>query len=72
MLLFSPMKPKRLTEYHAAEKHLSKKDGYRILKSLDKPPTSKELTAIGLAFKPYRTIASWYLWQVPRPPKVKR
>lgn len=42
------------------------RDGYRRLKQLDKAPTPKELRQIGQAWSPYRTIASWYLWQVPR------
>jgi DNA-3-methyladenine glycosylase II len=42
------------------------KDGYRRLKSLEKAPTPKQLETIGRAWKPYRTIASWYLWRVPK------
>jgi len=42
------------------------KDGYKRLKSLDKAPTPKQFAIIGEAWKPYRTIAAWYLWRVPR------
>ena len=41
-------------------------DGYRRLKSLDAVPTRKEMDALGQAWSPYRTIAAWYLWRVPR------
>ncbi|MDI1298921.1 DNA-3-methyladenine glycosylase [Methylotenera sp.] len=40
--------------------------GYKRLKKLDVAPTRKEITEIGKAFSPYRTIASWYLWRVPK------
>lgn len=42
------------------------RDGYRRLKKLDQAPTPKRLWQIGTAWSPYRTIASWYLWRVPR------
>ncbi|HSH73714.1 MAG TPA: DNA-3-methyladenine glycosylase [Methylophilaceae bacterium] len=42
------------------------KDGYKRLKLLDAPPTSKEITLLGQAWSPYRSIAAWYLWRVPR------
>ncbi len=42
------------------------RDGYRRLKKLDQAPTPKRLWQIGTAWTPYRTIASWYLWRVPR------
>jgi len=42
------------------------KEGYKRLKSLEKAPTPKQLAVIGEAWKPYRTIAAWYLWRVPR------
>ena len=41
-------------------------DGYRQLKKLDTAPKRKEMTEIGKAWNPYRTIASWYLWRVPK------
>lgn len=45
---------------------LGVREGYRRLKGLEKAPTPKELTEIGQAWQPYRTIASWYLWRVPK------
>lgn len=41
-------------------------EGYKRLKKLDVAPKSKEITEIGKAWSPYRTIASWYLWRVPK------
>ena len=41
-------------------------DGYRRLKKLDAAPKRKQIAEIGLAWSPYRTIASWYLWRVPK------
>ncbi|MDP1595478.1 MAG: DNA-3-methyladenine glycosylase [Methylotenera sp.] len=41
-------------------------DGYRRLKKLDAPPKRKQMAEIGKAWSPYRTIASWYLWRVPK------
>ncbi len=40
--------------------------GYQRLKGLEKPPKPKELAKIGEAWSPYRTVASWYLWRVPK------
>jgi DNA-3-methyladenine glycosylase II len=40
--------------------------GYKRLKKLDATPTQKEIAEIGKAWSPYRTIASWYLWRVPK------
>lgn len=40
--------------------------GYQRLKKLTAPPAKKELAAIGEAWSPYRSIASWYLWRVPK------
>lgn len=42
------------------------RDGYRRLKSLDSAPTRKIMEQLGAAWQPYRTIAAWYLWRVPR------
>lgn len=42
------------------------REGYKRLKGLEKAPTPKTLAAIGQAWSPYRTVASWYLWRVPR------
>ena len=37
--------------------------GYQTLKKLDTLPKPKLLLTAGEAWKPYRTIASWYLWR---------
>ena len=42
------------------------RDGYRRLKQLETAPTPKELQQIGRAWSPYRTVATWYLWRVPK------
>lgn len=39
------------------------RDGYRVLYGLDVQPKPKALAEIGLAWAPYRSIASWYLWR---------
>jgi DNA-3-methyladenine glycosylase II len=41
-------------------------EGYKRLKQLDVAPKRKEIAEIGKAWSPYRTIASWYLWRVPK------
>ncbi len=38
--------------------------GYKRLKHLANTPKAKELSIIGEAWQPYRSIASWYLWRV--------
>ncbi len=42
------------------------RDGYRRLKSLPRAPGRRELAAAGEPLRPYRTIAAWYLWRVPK------
>lgn len=42
------------------------REGYRALKSLPTQPKPKELRDIGEAWAPHRTVASWYLWRMPR------
>jgi DNA-3-methyladenine glycosylase II len=42
------------------------REGYRALKSLPEQPRPKELREIGRAWAPHRTVASWYLWRIPR------
>lgn len=41
-------------------------DGYRRLKNLEAAPKRKMMAEIGKAWSPYRTVASWYLWRVPK------
>jgi DNA-3-methyladenine glycosylase II len=41
-------------------------EGYKRLKKLDIAPKRKEIAEIGKAWSPYRTIASWYLWRMPK------
>ena len=40
--------------------------GYKRFKRLDSAPKRKEINEISQAWRPYRTIASWYLWRVPK------
>lgn len=40
--------------------------GYKRLKKLEHAPNRKEMMEIGKAWSPYRTIASWYLWRMPK------
>jgi DNA-3-methyladenine glycosylase II len=40
--------------------------GYKRLKKLEIAPKRKEMAEIGKAWSPHRTIASWYLWRVPK------
>jgi DNA-3-methyladenine glycosylase II len=42
------------------------REGYRVLKSLKEQPKPKALREISKAWAPHRTVASWYLWQIPR------
>ncbi len=41
-------------------------EGYKRLKKLEAAPKRKEITEIGKAWSPHRTVASWYLWRVPK------
>ncbi|HYN53723.1 MAG TPA: DNA-3-methyladenine glycosylase [Methylotenera sp.] len=41
-------------------------EGYRRLKKLESAPKRKQIAEIALAWSPYRTIASWYLWRMPK------
>ena len=41
-------------------------NGYKRLKKLDSAPKRKEMMEISKPWAPYRTIASWYLWRVPK------
>jgi DNA-3-methyladenine glycosylase II len=40
--------------------------GYTRLKKLASPPKPKQMSEIGKAWSPFRSIASWYLWRVPK------
>ena len=41
-------------------------EGYKRLKKLEVAPKRKEIAELGLAWSPHRTVASWYLWRVPK------
>jgi len=41
-------------------------EGYRRLKKLVVVPKRKEMAELGKAWSPHRTVASWYLWRVPK------
>jgi 3-methyladenine DNA glycosylase/8-oxoguanine DNA glycosylase len=38
--------------------------GLAALDGLPRPPTPRELLARGEVWRPYRTVASWYLWRI--------
>lgn len=42
------------------------REGYRALKSLPQAPQPRKLALIGEAWRPYRSVAAWYLWRMPR------
>lgn len=46
-------------------------EGYKRLKRLEIAPNRKQIAEIGKAWSPYRTIASWYLWRVPKVVLIK-
>jgi 3-methyladenine DNA glycosylase/8-oxoguanine DNA glycosylase len=39
------------------------REGYRMLHGLGAQPTPTELRAAAAAWRPYRSVASWYLWR---------
>lgn len=41
------------------------REGYRRLQGLKTQPTRRQMLELGHAWRPYRTIAAWYLWRVP-------
>lgn len=41
-------------------------ESYKRLKKLEFAPKRKEIVEIGKAWSPHRTVASWYLWRVPK------
>ncbi|HUX66990.1 MAG TPA: hypothetical protein VMV31_05850 [Terriglobales bacterium] len=55
------------------------RNGYRIAYRKRRLPTSKELAQVGERWRPYRSVASWYLWRAvdlqrqakATPPRVK-
>lgn len=46
------------------------REGYRRLKKFDTAPTPKVMRLIGEQWRPFRTFATWYLWQVPSDKKI--
>ncbi|KTT13360.1 DNA-3-methyladenine glycosylase [Pseudomonas oryzihabitans] len=42
------------------------RDGYRRLKGLSIAPNARQMRQIGASWSPYRTVATWYLWRVPK------
>ncbi|WP_336332492.1 DNA-3-methyladenine glycosylase [Pseudomonas putida] len=39
------------------------REGYRRMKGLDKAPTPAQMRSLGGGWRPYRTVAAWYLWR---------
>ncbi|MGB5957592.1 DNA-3-methyladenine glycosylase family protein [Pseudomonas sp.] len=39
------------------------REGYRLMKGLDKAPTPAQMRSLGGGWRPYRTVAAWYLWR---------
>lgn len=39
------------------------REGYRMLLGLDRQPTPAELRAAAEPWRPYRSVASWYMWR---------
>jgi DNA-3-methyladenine glycosylase II len=42
------------------------REGYRMLKSLPGQPKPRAMRELAQAWSPHRTVASWYLWRIPR------
>jgi DNA-3-methyladenine glycosylase II len=42
------------------------REGYRVLKSLPEQPKPRAMRELAQAWSPHRTVASWYLWRMPR------
>ena len=42
------------------------REGYRRFKGWATAPTSRQMAEIGQPWRPYRTVAAWYLWRVPK------
>lgn len=56
---------------------LGVRNGWARIHAMEKPPTAKELAALGDPFRPYRSTAAWYCWRAaapvplaPKPAKV--
>ncbi|MEW6710636.1 MAG: hypothetical protein AB1403_12495 [Candidatus Riflebacteria bacterium] len=47
------------------------KKGLAILKNYQALPSSKQLAEEGKAWKPFRTIASWFLWRIAESQTIK-
>ncbi len=39
------------------------REGWRLIKGMEKQPTPKQLAALGEPWAPYRSVAAWYLWR---------
>lgn len=39
------------------------REGWRVLRNLPHQPTPGALAAAGMALRPYRSVAAWYLWR---------
>ncbi|WP_412461463.1 DNA-3-methyladenine glycosylase family protein [Pseudomonas sp. SC11] len=39
------------------------REGYRRLKGLERAPTPAQMRMLGEPWRPYRTVAAWYLWR---------
>ncbi|MFG0818205.1 DNA-3-methyladenine glycosylase family protein [Pseudomonas sp. GLN_3] len=39
------------------------REGYRRLKGLETAPTPAQMRSLGGAWRPFRTVAAWYLWR---------
>lgn len=42
---------------------LAIRNGYGLLHDWPEPPTAKQLQPLGDCYRPYRSVASWYLWR---------
>jgi DNA-3-methyladenine glycosylase II len=48
------------------------REGYRLAHGLAARPTPKELRALGERWKPYRSVAAWYLWRAASEARLTR
>lgn len=46
---------------------LGVRNGWARMHELERPPTAKELAALGDRFRPYRSTAAWYCWRAAAP-----